>query len=79
MRALNKAFDWNLPSDGPKTLNGIVLEHFENFPDEGAVFSFQGRAITVLAVATNRVTQVRIDGIASDALDTEVTDERSRA
>lgn len=79
VRALNKAFDWNLPSEGPKTLNGIVLEHFENFPDEGAVFSFQGRAITVLAVAKNRVTQVRIDGLDSAAIDAEAYDERSRA
>lgn len=59
-RALNRAFEWNLPSEGPKTLNGIVLEHFENFPDEGASFHFNERVITVLAVEENRVRQVRI-------------------
>jgi len=73
VRALNKAFGWNLPSEGPKTLNGIVLEHFENFPDEGASFSFQERAITVLAVSNNRVTQVRIDGLADDDQDAEAS------
>ena len=73
VRALNKVFGWNLPSEGPKTLNGIVLEHFENFPDEGASFSFQERAITVLAVSNNRVTQVRIDGLADDDQDAEAS------
>ncbi len=66
VRALNKTFDWSLPSEGPKTLNGIVLEHFENFPEEGASFRFEERTITVLAVANNRVTQVRIDGLPVD-------------
>ena len=60
VRAINKALDWQLPSDGPKTLNGIVLEHMENFPDEGTSFTFEDRLITVLAVEENRVQQVRI-------------------
>lgn len=60
VRALNKALDWQLAADGPKTLNGVVLEHFENFPDEGATFTFNERPVTVLAVEENRVMQVRI-------------------
>ncbi len=61
IRNLNKTLNWNLPSDGPKTLNGIVLEHFENFPPQGAVFEFNDHPMTILAVEENRVTQVRID------------------
>ena len=71
VRALNRAFEWSLPSDGPKTLNGIVLEHFENFPDEGASFEFQERAITVLTVESNRVSEVRIGSVQDEAQDTE--------
>ena len=61
VRNLGKALNWTLPSEGPKTLNGIVLEHFENFPSEGAAFSFNGHPMTVLAVEGNRVRQVRIE------------------
>jgi len=61
IRNLNKTFQWNLSSDGPKTLNGIVLEHFENFPPQGAVFTFHGHPMTILAVEDNKVQQVRIE------------------
>jgi len=36
IREINRALEWNLPTDGPKTLNGLLLEHLEAFPD-GAV------------------------------------------
>ena len=61
IRNLNKALSWDLPSDGPKTLNGIVLEHFENFPQKGAEFTFNNHPMTILEVEDNRVTQVLID------------------
>lgn len=61
VRNLNKSLNWALPSDGPKTLNGIVVEHFENFPPKGAVFTFNGHPMTILAVEDNKVQQVRID------------------
>ena len=61
IRTLNKALDWELSADGPKTLNGIVLEHFENFPPQGAVFNFNGHPVTVLEVEENFVQRVRID------------------
>ena len=61
IRTLNKALNWDLSADGPKTLNGIVLEHFENFPPQGAVFTFNGHPVTVLEVEENFVQRVRID------------------
>jgi Mg2+/Co2+ transporter CorB len=33
IRDINKTLDWELPSDGPKTLNGLLLERLESFPD----------------------------------------------
>ncbi len=61
VRNLNKSLNWTLPSEGPKTLNGIVVEHFENFPPQGAVFTFNGHPMTILAVEDNKVQQVRIE------------------
>lgn len=71
IRNLNKTLNWNLPSDGPKTLNGIVLEHFENFPPAGASFLFNNHPITIIEVEDNMVVQVRID-----AADDEDEDEQ---
>ncbi len=33
IREINRALDWKLPTDGPKTLSGLVLENLEAFPD----------------------------------------------
>ena len=61
VRNLNRSLNWSLPSEGPKTLNGIVVEYFESFPPKGAVFTFNGHPITILAVEDNKVQQVRIE------------------
>jgi Mg2+/Co2+ transporter CorB len=66
IRNLNKTLNWSLPSDGPKTLNGIVLEHFENFPPAGASFLFNNHPITIIEVEDNMVVQVRIDAAVHD-------------
>lgn len=33
IREINRTLDWKLPVDGPKTLNGLLLENLEGFPD----------------------------------------------
>lgn len=33
VRDINKALDWELPTEGPRTLNGLLIEHLESFPD----------------------------------------------
>ena len=33
VRDINRHLSWNLPIDGPKTLNGLIVEHMENIPD----------------------------------------------
>lgn len=39
VRDINKQLGWDLPTDGPKTLNGIILEYLESIPD--ALVSFE--------------------------------------
>lgn len=73
VRNLNRSFNWSLPSEGPKTLNGIVVEHFESFPPQGAVFTFNDHLFTILAVEDNKVQQVRIESTESDVLDEQST------
>ena len=35
IRALNRMMNWHLPTDGPKTLNGLILETLEAIPEQG--------------------------------------------
>jgi Mg2+/Co2+ transporter CorB len=32
IRDINRNLDWDLPTDGPKTLNGLMMEYLENIP-----------------------------------------------
>lgn len=32
VREVNRTLDWKLPTDGPKTLSGLLLEYLEEFP-----------------------------------------------
>lgn len=60
IRDLNKMFNWTIPTDGPRTLNGWILEHLEEIPEVGAVCQIGNFSITVLEVDNNRIEQVRI-------------------
>jgi len=42
LRSLNRALDWTLPTDGPRTVNGLVMEHLEAIPEPGARLSLAG-------------------------------------
>jgi Mg2+/Co2+ transporter CorB len=42
IREINKATGWSLPTDGPKTLNGLALEQLESIPDGNVSFRFDG-------------------------------------
>jgi Mg2+/Co2+ transporter CorB len=33
VREVNRALDLSLPTDGPKTLNGLILEHLRDIPE----------------------------------------------
>ena len=36
IRAVNRSLGWQLPTDGPKTLNGLLVEQLETLPEAGA-------------------------------------------
>ena len=61
LRDLNRELSWNLPTEGPKTLNGLVLEHLQNIPETGACFIINGRPLEVTNVQRNVVQMARID------------------
>jgi Mg2+/Co2+ transporter CorB len=60
VRELNKAMDWQLPTDGPKTLNGLIVEYLETIPESGTGLKIAGYPIEIIETRGNRVQLVRI-------------------
>ena len=60
IRELNRAQNWSLPIDGPKTLNGLILEMLETIPEPTTCLNISGYPIEILATDDNRVRTVRI-------------------
>jgi Mg2+/Co2+ transporter CorB len=60
IRALNRSMRWNLPTDGPKTLNGLIVEFLETIPEPGTTLKMSDYMLEVLQTADNAIKTVRI-------------------
>ena len=59
IREINKALGWHLPSEGPKTLNGLVTEALETIPDSPVCLKIGPYRLEILEASENRVLRVR--------------------
>ncbi|MBB1269203.1 HlyC/CorC family transporter [Shewanella sp. SR44-3] len=60
IRDLNKEMKWDFPIDGPKTLNGLIIEHLEDIPAANTSLMLSGYFVEVIEVADNMVKSVRV-------------------
>ena len=60
IRELNRSLDWTLPTDGPKTINGLILEQLETIPEPATCLKIAGYPIEIVAIDDNRIRSVRI-------------------
>jgi Mg2+/Co2+ transporter CorB len=60
IRALNRALQWQLPTSGPKTVNGLLLEQLETIPDPGTALKVGRYQFEVLQIADNAIKTVRV-------------------
>jgi Mg2+/Co2+ transporter CorB len=60
LRELNRKLNLQLPVDGPKTLNGLVLEHFEDIPEPGTSFRIADHTLEIVQAQDKVVKSVRI-------------------
>src|ERR1700692_4430862 len=60
IRALNRSMRWNLPTDGPKTLNGLIVEFLETIPEPGTTLKLANYMLEVLQTGDNAIKTVRI-------------------
>jgi Mg2+/Co2+ transporter CorB len=66
IRALNRALQWQLPTDGPKTVNGLLVERLEAIPEPGTMLKVDGYAFEVLQTGDNTIKTVRVRAAAEN-------------
>jgi len=60
IRDLNRSLNWDLPTDGAKTVNGLILEELETIPSPGTTLDLDGFSIEIMQTADKAVKTVRI-------------------
>lgn len=60
LRDLNKKLNLELPLDGPRTLNGLILEHFEDIPEAGTSIKIANCALEIVQTQDKIVKSVRL-------------------
>jgi Mg2+/Co2+ transporter CorB len=60
LREINRALGWSLPTSGPRTLNGVILEYLEFIPESNLCLKIDNYLIETLQIKENVVSNVRI-------------------
>lgn len=60
LRELNRKLRLAFPVDGPKTLNGLILEHFEDIPDAGTCLVLAGQRIEIVQTQDRSIRVIRL-------------------
>ncbi len=60
LRDLNRRLGWNLPTDGPKTLNGLITEHLEDIPEGGISLLLYGYQVEIVRTRGTAVQAARV-------------------
>jgi len=70
IREVNRSLGIRLPTDGPKTLNGLILEHLEMIPEPGTSLMINDVPIEITRTANNAVQMAKL----RPAIDSEAVD-----
>ena len=60
LRELNRKLELELPTDGPKTLNGLILEHLQDIPETGVSMKIADTPIEVVQTQDRMVRTARV-------------------
>ncbi len=60
VRQLNRLMSWNFPTDGPKTLNGLIVEQLETIPNSGTGVTVADYPIEILSTTEHSIKKVRV-------------------
>ncbi len=59
VRELNRITQWSLPTEGPKTLNGLIIEFMETIPEPGTSIRLHGYLLEIIKCDGNTVKLVK--------------------
>jgi Mg2+/Co2+ transporter CorB len=59
IREINRTLGWRLPTRGPRTLNGLLLEYLEMIPEPGTSVLISGYPMEIVQTKNNAVRTVR--------------------
>jgi Mg2+/Co2+ transporter CorB len=60
VRTLNRKMGWRLPTTGPRTLNGLIIEYLETIPEAGTSLRLNDYSLDILQTGDNAVKTVRL-------------------
>lgn len=60
IRSINKALNWHLPINGPKTMNGLITESLETIPESPVCLTLEKHRIEIRQIKDNIVKTIRI-------------------
>ena len=63
IRDLNKRLEWELPTEGPKTLSGLILEEIQTIPDTNIGLTIEGYRIETVLLKDNVIKLAKLEKI----------------
>jgi len=60
IREINRNLGWKLPTNGPKTLNGVILEYMEMIPEPGTSLMIARHPIEITKTQNNAIQMTRV-------------------
>jgi len=63
LREVNRALGWTLPTAGPRTLNGLILEHLEFIPEANLCLRIDNYLLETLQIRDNMIANVRVEAL----------------
>jgi len=65
IRELNKKLEWDLPEEGAKTLNGLVIDHLNQIPTNNVCIELEDYKLETQKIESNKVKEVKVSKISN--------------
>ena len=63
IREVNRRLEWELPTEGPKTLSGLILEEIQTIPDTNVGLSIENYRIATVLIKDNVIKLAKVEVI----------------
>ncbi|MCZ6501043.1 MAG: HlyC/CorC family transporter [Gammaproteobacteria bacterium] len=65
IRLINRSLGWNLPQEGPKTMNGLITEYLETIPERNVCIVINNYRIEIVQILDNMIRTAKISAAPS--------------